>query len=125
MSLSKNERLTQNAQYSTISVLFMFIIYVDGKSVCLIYTHQISVVKECSIRRQLVSLHSDKFRHFQGKGRWDKLKELLCGLNKQRSIFSRSMEVSDVAVLASYLIAKDIVVASKPFSDGESAKNVC
>ena len=33
------------------------------------------------------------------------------------------MDVSDAAVRVSYLIAKEIAVASKPFYDGEFVKN--
>ena len=51
------------------------------------------------------------------------MKELLSGLKKQQSVFTHTKEVSDAAVKASYLIAKEIAVASKPFSDGEFVKN--
>ena len=46
----------------------------------------------------------------------DKAKELFSGLKKKKSISSHSIEVSEAAVKASYLIAKEIAVASKPFS---------
>lgn len=48
--------------------------------------------------------------------------ELLSSLKKQQSVFTHSRDISDAAVKASYLIAKEIVVASKPFSEGEFIK---
>ena len=63
------------------------------------------------------------FRNLQWKAKTDKVKELLSGLMKQQSIFSHSMEVSDAAVKASFLIAKEIAVAFKRFSDGKFSKS--
>ena len=103
--------------------LFIFLTYVDGKSVSLICMQQISVVKEYSICRHDDSHHSDKLRNFQGKAKMDKVKELLSGSKKQQSIFSHNVEVSDEAVIASCLIAKEIAVASKPFTVGKFVKN--
>ena len=48
--------------------------------------------------------------------------ELLAALNKQQSVITRSREINDAAVKASYLIADEIALASKPFSEGESVK---
>ena len=50
------------------------------------------------------------------------MKELLAGLKKQQSVFTHSREISDAAVKASYLIANEIAVASKPFNEGEFVK---
>ena len=83
----------------------------------------ISVAKEHSIRWRNDSHRSHKFRNLQSKARTDKEKELLSGLKQQQSICSHSMEVSDAAVKASYHIAKEIAIASKPFFDGEFIKN--
>ena len=52
-----------------------------------------------------------------------KLQKLWSGLKKQQSIISYSMKVSDASVKASYHIAIEIAVASKPCSDGEFAMN--
>ena len=49
---------------------------------------------------------------------------MLAGLKKQQSAFTRSRDVSDGAVKASYLIAYELVQASKPFSDGELVKKM-
>ena len=50
------------------------------------------------------------------------MNELLAGLKKQQSVFTHSRDISDAAVKASYLIANEIAVASKPFSEGEFVK---
>lgn len=47
---------------------------------------------------------------------------MLTSLKKQQSVFPRSRETSDAAVKASYLLAQEIALASKPFSEGEFAK---
>ncbi|XP_037787433.1 general transcription factor II-I repeat domain-containing protein 2-like [Penaeus monodon] len=52
----------------------------------------------------------------------EKVNELLTALKKQQFVFSRSREISDAAVKASYLIANKIGLASKPFSEGEFVK---
>ena len=71
----------------------------------------------------MVRHHGDKFGNLKGKARTDKVKELLSGLEKQQTIFSHSMKVSDATVKASCLIAKEIAVKSKEFSDEEFAEN--
>ncbi|XP_066963215.1 general transcription factor II-I repeat domain-containing protein 2-like [Macrobrachium rosenbergii] len=63
-----------------------------------------------------------KYHHLQRQLRKEKINELLTLLKKQQSAFTRSREVSDAAVKASYLIANELVQASKPFSDGEFVK---
>ena len=50
------------------------------------------------------------------------MNELVAGLKKQQSAFTCSREISDAAVKASYLIANEIALASKPFSEGEFVK---
>lgn len=46
----------------------------------------------------------------------------MAGLKKQQSTFTRSRDIADGAVKASYLIANELVRASKPYSDGELVK---
>ena len=58
----------------------------------------------------------------KGQLRKEKINKLLAGLKKQQSAFTHSRDVSDGAVKASYLIANELVQASKPFSDGELVK---
>ncbi|XP_066945200.1 general transcription factor II-I repeat domain-containing protein 2-like [Macrobrachium rosenbergii] len=95
---------------------------VNTKPVCLVCNQQVSVLKEYNIRRHYETHHEEKYHHLQGQLRKEKINELLTGLKKQQSAFTRSREVSDAAVKASYLIANELVQASKPFSDGEFVK---
>ena len=88
---------------------------------CLVCNQQVSVLKEYNIRRHYET-HKEKYHHLKGQLRKEKIDKLLAGLMKQQSTFTLSREVSDAAVKASYLIAHEIVQASKPFSDGEFVK---
>ncbi|XP_066953326.1 general transcription factor II-I repeat domain-containing protein 2A-like [Macrobrachium rosenbergii] len=94
----------------------------NTKPVCLVCNKQVSVLKEYNIRRHYETHHEEKYHHLQGQLRKEKINELLTGLKKRQSAFTRSREVSDAAVKASYLIANELVQASKPFSDGEFVK---
>lgn len=95
---------------------------VNGKAVCLVCSQHVAVLKEYNLRRHYVSLHADKYDNFQGQRRREKVNELLVGLKKQQSVFTHSRDISDAAVKASYLIANEIALASKPFSEGEFVK---
>lgn len=75
-----------------------------------------------NLRLHYVSLHEDKYDKFQGQRRREKVNELLVGLKKQQSVFTHSRDISDAAVKASYLIANEMAVASKAFSEGEFVK---
>ncbi|KAL0973590.1 hypothetical protein UPYG_G00206600 [Umbra pygmaea] len=93
-----------------------------GKPLCLVCLQQVSVLKEYNIRRHYETHHSEKYDGLQGQLRREKINELLAGLRKQQSTFIRSREVSEAAVKASYLIASEIALASKPYSDGDFVK---
>lgn len=47
------------------------------------------------------------YKNLQGQLRTEKMNELLAGLSKRQSVFSRSREISNAAVKASYLIANE------------------
>ena len=47
---------------------------------------------------------------------------MLASLKKQQTVITRSREISDAALKASYLIANEIALAAKPFSEGEFVK---
>ena len=102
-----------------------FFSHMSMENLCLICMPQIFCLKEHSIRRHYDSDHSNKVRHVQRKPRIHKAKELLSDLEKQTSIFNHSMEVGVVASKASYLIAKEIAVTSKPFCDVDLLRIVC
>ncbi|XP_073714947.1 general transcription factor II-I repeat domain-containing protein 2-like [Misgurnus anguillicaudatus] len=123
MSLSKKRKVDAECRVfqEKLSSSYLFT-EVNGKAVCLVCSHQVAVLKEYNIRRHYVSLHADKYDNFQGQRRREKVNELLAGLKKQQSVFTHSRDISDAAVKASYLIANEIAVASKPFSEGEFVK---
>ena len=95
---------------------------VNAKPVCLVCNQHVAVLQEYSIRRHYDTHHRDKFHNLQGQLRKDKIHDLLAGLKKRQYAFTRSRDVSDGAVKASYLIGNELVQASKPFSDGEFVK---
>ena len=81
---------------------------------------QVSVVKN-NIRRHSETRHAERYRGLQGQPRREKVKELIAGLKKQ-SVFTSSRGTSEVAVKASYFIANDLALASKPHCEGEFVK---
>lgn len=95
---------------------------VNAKPVCLVCNQQVAVFKEFNIRRHYETHHKEKFDHLNGQIRKDEINKLVAGLKKQQSTFTRSRDISDEAVRASYIIANELVQASKPFSDGEFVK---
>ncbi len=66
--------------------------------------------------------YSENYNNIQGRLKAEKIREVLAGLKKQWSIFSRSKEVSDAAVKASYPIANEKASASKSYSDCQFVK---
>lgn len=96
---------------------------VNGKLVCLVCQQQVSVLKEYNIRRHYETQHGEKYNSLQGELRKQKVNEMMVRLRKQQSVFTRSQEASDAAVKASFVIASQIALASKPYSDGEFDKN--
>lgn len=100
-----------------------FFAVVNNKPTCLICTQQVAVPKEYNIRRHYQTIHGDKYKKYTGKLREEKVLELIRGLKKQQSIFAQARHVNDAAVKASYVIATEIALASKPYSEGEFVKN--
>ncbi|XP_037124343.1 general transcription factor II-I repeat domain-containing protein 2A-like [Syngnathus acus] len=95
---------------------------VKTKPVCLVCNQQVAVFKEFNIRRHYETHHKDKYDHLKGQIRKDEINKLVAGLKKQQSAFTRSRDIADGAVRASYIIANELVQASKPFADGEFVK---
>ena len=80
------------------------------------------MLKEYNLGRHNASRHADKYEKSQGLQRKEKLDELLQCLKNQQSVFTHSRDIRDSAVKASYLIAYEIAVSSKPFSEDEFTK---
>ncbi len=94
-----------------------FLSNVNRKPVCLVCSQHISVLKEYNLKRHYQANHAKNFKNFQGQWSAEKIRELLTGLKKQQAVFSRSQEVSDAAMSASYITADEIASASKLYSD--------
>jgi len=88
--------------------------------VCLVCSQQVSVVNKYNIRRQYETHHAEIYRGLQGQPRREKVKELIAGLKKQKSVFTSSRDISAAALMASNLIANDIALASTPCCEGSS-----
>ena len=80
------------------------------------------MVKKYNIRHHCETHHAERYRGMQGPPRRDKLKEFIAGMKKQQSVISSSRDISAAAVNASYIIANDIALTSKPYSEGEFVK---
>ncbi|XP_060118462.1 general transcription factor II-I repeat domain-containing protein 2-like [Heteronotia binoei] len=109
-----------------------FSVECNGKPTCLICSKQISVPKDYNVRRHYESCHAKKYDKYNGKFREEKVAELEESLKKvaeleqsleeQQSPSKKLHQASEAAVKASYLIAHELGVSSKPFSEGEFIK---
>uniref|UniRef100_A0AAG5DR17 SPIN-DOC-like zinc-finger domain-containing protein n=1 Tax=Anopheles atroparvus TaxID=41427 RepID=A0AAG5DR17_ANOAO len=114
----------------TLSYLFTDL---NGKPLCLVCGITIAVMKEFNLRRHYDSHHKEKFEKFEGQARNEEVKKLMLQLKKQQSCFVKPQQIRDGAVKASYVIANEIAIASKPFTEGEfvkkcillAAENIC
>lgn len=66
--------------------------------------------------------HKDKYDHLKGQIRKDEIKKLVAGLKKQQSTFLGTATILLMGFRVSYIIANELVQASKPFSDGQFVK---
>ena len=89
---------------------------------CLVCLQQASVWNKYNIRRHYETHHAESYLGLQEQPRREKGKELIAGLKKQHSVFTSSRDISAAAVKASYLIAIDIALASKPDCEGKFVK---
>ena len=102
--------------------ILYFFAEVNEKPTCLICNKNVAVAKEYNIRRHYTSTHATKYDEYSGKLREETIRKLEQSLNKQQSVFKRVHQASDAAVRASYRIAQEIAVSSKPFSEGNFIK---
>ena len=80
------------------------------------------MVKKYNIQHHYETHHAERYRGLQEQPRREKVKELIAGLKKQQSGFSSRPDINAADVKASYFIANDIALASKPYSEGEIVK---
>lgn len=124
MSLSKKRKVdTECRIFQEKWTSFYMFTEVNGKPVCLVCMRQVSVLKEYNIRRHYETQHGEKYNSLHRELRKQKVNEMLVGLRKQQSVFTRSRDVSDAAVKASNVIASQVALASKLYSEGEFVKN--
>ena len=76
------------------------------------------MVKDYDMWRHYEAHYAETHRGLQGQPRREKVKELIAGLKKQQSVFTSGRDTSAAVVKASYLIANDIALASKPYCEG-------
>ncbi|XP_029654576.1 general transcription factor II-I repeat domain-containing protein 2-like [Octopus sinensis] len=87
----------------------------NRKPTCLVCRQEISVVKEYNIRRHYQTHHAHEYNNLMGKIRKEKYDALLACLRNQQSSFSKFRDDSEAAVKASYVISREIALASKPY----------
>ncbi len=80
------------------------------------------ICKDYNVRRHYSSKHAIEYNKYTGLLREEKIKILENVLKKQQSVFTHINKVTDVAVKASYMVANEIALSSKPFVDGEFVK---
>lgn len=95
---------------------------VNKKPVCLVCKQQVSIMKDYNLKRHYETQHAQKFGNIKGDERTTKIQEMIANLKKQQCSFTNLQNISDSAMKASYVIANEIALASKPFSDGEFIK---
>ena len=101
--------------FPTQLVRFLFFTEVNGIPVCLVCSQQVSVVKKYNSRHHYGTHHSERYHGLQGQPRREKVKELIAGSIKQQFVLTSRPDISVADVKASYLIATDIGLASKPY----------
>lgn len=123
MSLSKRRKVDKECRiFNEKWTKFYLFTVMPLKPLSLVCLQQVSVLKEYNIRCHYETHHSEKYNGLQGQLSRNKINKLLAGLRKQQSTFIQSREVSEAAVKASYRIASEIALASKPYSDGDFVK---
>ncbi|XP_067132424.1 general transcription factor II-I repeat domain-containing protein 2-like [Centruroides vittatus] len=78
-----------------------------------------SVPKEYNFKRHYDRNRKRNYDQYVAKLREDKLSELKSLLQRQQSVFTKSVEDNTVAVKVSYILSHLIASRSKPFTEGE------
>ncbi|XP_060119664.1 general transcription factor II-I repeat domain-containing protein 2-like [Heteronotia binoei] len=99
-----------------------FCVELNGKPTCLICSQQISVAKKYNVQRHYETHHAGEYNEYSGEVREEKVCEFEQSLKEHELIFQRLYQMNEGAVKASYLIAHELAVSSKPFSEGELIK---
>ena len=74
------------------------------------------------MKRHYNALHQDEYDKTVGKLREDLVEKLRNFLCVQQSVFKKPIEESESAITASYVVAEKVARFSRPFIDGEFAR---
>lgn len=96
-----------------------FCVQSKNKILCLICKNSIAVAKEYNLKRHYDTNHKANYDQYVEKLRENKLSELKSILQKQQSVFTKSVEDNTAAVKVSYILSHLIASRSKPFTEGE------
>uniref|UniRef100_A0A8D0G0A3 SPIN-DOC-like zinc-finger domain-containing protein n=1 Tax=Sphenodon punctatus TaxID=8508 RepID=A0A8D0G0A3_SPHPU len=120
MSSSKKRKVDQEGRlFKERWTVSYFFVNMNGKPMCLICNKFVAVMKEYNIRRHYNANHGAKYDEYTGKLREDICAELAESLRQHQSLFAYAPPVNLGALKASYVIAHQIAVSSKSFSEGE------
>ncbi|XP_067132665.1 general transcription factor II-I repeat domain-containing protein 2-like [Centruroides vittatus] len=93
-----------------------FCVQNKNKILCLIYKISISVPKEYNLKRHYDRNHKRNYDQYVAILREEKLSELKLILQKQQSVFTKSVEDNTAAVKVSYILLNLIASRSKAFT---------
>lgn len=100
---------------------YMFVLNED-KPVCLICYEAVAVMKEYNLRRHFETKHGAKYANLNHQEKQQKVQELKGSLHSQQNISAKMTAKNDAAVKASFVVAEEIALASKCFSEGAFVK---
>lgn len=103
--------------------LFCFIEY-NGKNICLLCNASVALPKKSNIERHFNTVHANFSQIFplNSELRRKRIGELKTNLAKQQSAFTRPVQVSKNATIASLKVSHLLAKKKKPFVDGETIK---
>lgn len=101
-----------------------FVTQRNGTCVCLLCQATIAFVKKTNIERHFRTVHPKVNTEFplHNELRKEKIKKLITQLSVQQNMFTKPVDKSVAATLASYRISNVLAKRRKPFEDGEFIK---
>ena len=99
-----------------------FFTEVQSKAVCLMCRETVAVFKEYNISRHFATKHANYASKQSTQERAATAQRLAANLQTQQHFFHRQTAIQESTTKASFLVAFEIVKASKPFSEGEFVK---
>ena len=99
-----------------------FFVLQGERPVCLVCCEALSVVKEYNLRRHFDTKHGAKYASASLQEKQHIAKGLKRKLQVQQNVFTKSATKNNAAVKASFIVAQEIALASKSFSEGPFLK---